>query len=166
MVIVTLLYMALVGVRMLPNRHNGELTAEYGVREYLSEIKVLKDSSLIGQVIHDSDISKMGFTVLAVIRGDRQFAPGPNVSFREGDIVLVKGKMQLLLAVKNTKGIDIVADTLDFYKADGKALKLTEVVIPGRSDLAGSTIAEIDFRRKYGMVIVAINREGKILPNN
>ena len=161
MVIVTLVYMATVGVRMLPNRHNGDLTAEYGVREYLSEIKILSGSSLIGQVIHDSEISRMGFNVLAVIRGDRQFAPGPNISFREGDIVLVKGAMQQLLKVKNTKGIDIVADTLDFYQPNEKALKLTEVVVPGRSDLAGSTIAEIDFRRKYGMVIVAINREGK-----
>ena len=148
MVIVTLVYMATVGVRMLPNRHNGDLTAEYGVREYLSEIKILSGSSLIGQVIHDSEISRMGFNVLAVIRGDRQFAPGPNISFREGDIVLVKGAMQQLLKVKNTKGIDIVADTLDFYQPNEKALKLTEVVVPGRSDLAGSTIAEIDFRRK------------------
>ena len=45
MVIVTLVYMATVGVRMLPNRHNGDLTAEYGVREYLSEIKILSGSS-------------------------------------------------------------------------------------------------------------------------
>lgn len=161
LVIVTLVYMATVGVKMLPNRHTGELTAEYGVREYLSEIKILSNSNLIGQVIHDSEIALMGFNVLAVIRGDRQFAPGPNISFRDGDIVLVKGKMKLLMDVKNTKGIDIVADTLDFYKAEDKSLKLTEVVVPGRSDLAGSTIAEIDFRRKYGMVIVAIHRQGK-----
>ena len=161
MLAVTLIYMLLIGIRMLPKRHTGELTNQYGVRSYLSEIIIKKDSTLIGQVIHDSEFSHMGFEVLAVIRGDRQFAPGPNISFRENDIVLVKGEMKHLMAVKNTNGIDIVADTLDFYKANGKSLKLTEVVIPGRSDLAGSTIAEIDFRRKYGMVVVAINREGK-----
>ena len=161
LVIVALIYMAVIGVRMLPSRHGGELTKQYGVREYLSEIKILANSSLIGQVIHNSDISKMGFTVLAVIRGERQFSPGENISFREGDIALVKGEMKNLMQVKNTKGIDIVADTLDFYGATQKGLKLTEVVIPGRSNLAGSTIAEIDFRRKYGMGIVAIHREGK-----
>lgn len=42
----------------------------------------------------------MGFEVLAVIRGDRQFAPGPNISFRENDIVLVKGEMKHLMEVK------------------------------------------------------------------
>lgn len=161
LLVVTLLFMALVGVRMLPDRKNDELTSSYGIREYLSEIKILKDSSLIGQVIHDSDISRMGFTVLAVIRGDRQFAPGHNVSFREGDVVLVKGVMQQLLSVKNTKGIDIVADTLDFYKEETKSLRLAEMVIPGRSNLAGFTIGESDFRRKYGMVVVAVNREGR-----
>ena len=161
MVIVTLIYMAFIGVRILPKRHNGDLTIAYGVREYLSEIKILNNSPLIGQVIHNSEISKMGFSVLAVIRGDRQFSPGENISFREGDIALVKGEMKNLLAVKNTKGIDIVEDTDDFYGQNQKGLKLTEIVIPGRSNLAGSTIAEIDFRRKYGMGVMAINREGK-----
>jgi di/tricarboxylate transporter len=161
MVIVTLIYMAFIGVRILPKRHNGDLTIAYGVREYLSEIKILNNSPLIGQVIHNSEISKMGFSVLAVIRGDRQFSPGENISFREGDIALVKGEMKNLLAVKNTKGIDIVEDADDFYGQNQKGLKLTEIVIPGRSNLTGSTIAEIDFRRKYGMGVMAINREGK-----
>ncbi|HNF67929.1 MAG TPA: SLC13 family permease [Chitinophagales bacterium] len=161
MLLVTLLYMVLLGVRMLPDRKNDELTDNYGIRSYLSEIKILPNSSLIGQVIQDSDISRMGFTVLAVIRGDRQFAPGENVSFRENDIVLVKGLMQQLIGVKNTKGIDIVADTLDFYNEKDNKLRLAEMVVPGRSNLAGFTIAESDFRRKYGFVVVAINREGK-----
>ncbi|MFI5172602.1 MAG: SLC13 family permease [Chitinophagales bacterium] len=161
MVGVALIYMYFIGVKLLPNRHGGDLTKQYGVREYLSEIKILLNSPLIGQVIHDSDISKMGFMVLAVIRGDRQFSPGENISFREGDIALVKGEIKNLMQVKNTKGIDIVADATDFYGADQKGLKLTEVVIPGRSNLAGSTIGEIEFRRKYGMSVVAIHREGK-----
>lgn len=161
MVIVALIYLAFIGVRLLPERDSGDVAKQYGVREYLSEIIILKNSSLIGQVIHQSDISKMGFIVLAVIRGNRQFSPGENISFREGDIALVKGEVKNLMEVKTTKGIDIVADTTDFYEQSSKALKLNEVVIPGRSDIAGKTITEIDFRRKYGMVIVAINREGK-----
>ncbi len=158
---VALVYMAVVGIRLLPKRHEGELTKAYGVREYLSEIKILKNSPLIGQLIHDSEISKMGFTVLAVIRGDRQFSPGENISYHEGDIALVKGEIKNLIAVKNTNGIDIVADTPGFYGQDQKGLTLTEVIIPGRSNLAGSTIGEIDFRRKFGMGVMAINREGK-----
>lgn len=161
MLVVALLYLGFIGVRMLPERHAEDLTNAYGERKYLSEIRIKKGSPLIGTVIHDSDIARMGFLILAVIRGDRQFAPGENISFREGDIVLVKGEMHQLIDVKNTKGIDIVADTLDFYPGKQKALALTEVVIPGRSDLAGSTIGEIDFRRNYGMVIVALHREGK-----
>lgn len=158
---VALLFMAVIGVRLLPDRNSDEFTTDYGIREYLSEIKILPNSPLIGQVIRQSDISKMGFTVLAVIRGDREFAPGENVSFREHDIVLVKGAMQQLLAVRQTKGIDIVADTLDFYQEDKGPLRLVEMVIPGRSNLAGQTISGSDFRRKYGMVVVALNREGK-----
>lgn len=158
---VTLLFMVVIGVRMMPERKSDDLAGAYGIREYLSEVKILPNSALIGQVIAQSDMVNMGFSVLAVIRGDRQFAPGENISFREGDIVLVKGVIQQLIAVKQTKGIDIVADTLDFYQEDKGQLRLVEMVIPGRSNLAGLSIAESEFRRKYGMVVVAINREGK-----
>lgn len=160
MVAVALLYLIFIGVRLLPDRRKDDLVRDYGVREYLSEIKILNNSGLINQVIRDSDLEKMGFVVLAVIRGDRQFSPGDNIMFREGDVVLVKGEIKNLMQIKNTKGVDIMADTLDFY-GNKKGLKLTEVVIPGRSNLAGLTIAEIDFRRKYAMTIVAINREGR-----
>lgn len=160
MVVITLLFFALIGHRMLPKRGNQELSNNYGIRSYLSEITIQKNSTLINQVIHKSDLSKMGFEILAIIRDERQFSPGPNITFEQGDIVLVKGEVKSLMEVKNTKGIDIMPDALAFYNQSNETLKLREIVLPGRSDLAGSTIDEIDFRRKYSMLVVAINREG------
>lgn len=149
----------------MPKRGSEENVNNYGVRSYLSEIVIRHNSSLIGQVVHESDLSKMGFEVLGIIRDKRQFAPGPNMNFSDGDLVLVKGDVKNLVNVKNAKGIDIMADALSFYDQGVDLLKLKEVVIAGRSDLAGKTIGEIDFRRRYGMLVVAINREGQHIVN-
>ena len=165
MVILTIVFFALIGHRLLPKRGSEENVNNYGVRSYLSEIVIRHNSSLIGQVVHESDLSKMGFEVLGIIRDKRQFAPGPNMNFSDGDLVLVKGDVKNLVNVKNAKGIDIMADALSFYDQGVDLLKLKEVVIAGRSDLAGKTIGEIDFRRRYGMLVVAINREGQHIVN-
>jgi di/tricarboxylate transporter len=165
MVVITLLFFAVIGHRMLPKRGNQELTNNYGIRSYLSEIQVLENSALINQVVHKSDLAKMGFEILGIMRDGRQFSPGPNITFEAGDQVLVKGLVKNLMEVRNTKDISIMADGLDFYSKRNETLKLREIVLPGRSDLAGSTISEIDFRRKYSMLVVAVNREGKQIIN-
>jgi di/tricarboxylate transporter len=165
MVVITFFFFAIIGHRMLPKRGNQELTNNYGIRSYLSEIQILEKSPLINQVVHNSDLSKMGFEMLGIVRDERQFSPGPNISFEAGDLVLVKGLVKNLMEVSNTKGISIMADGLGFYTQRNETLKLREIVLPGRSDLAGSTISEIDFRRKYSMLVVAVNREGKQIIN-
>lgn len=165
MVVITLAFMLLIGIKMLPDRSEEEITAAYGIRSYLSEIMITPGSPLIRQVAHQSDLVKMGFEIMAVIRDNRQFAPGPNIDFESGDLVLVKGELKNLLAVKQTKGIEIMADILGFYKDNHKGLKLKEMVVPGRSNLAGQCIKDIDFRRKYSMYIVAVHREGRNIIN-
>lgn len=163
MVVITLVYMYVIGIKMLPDRGTGDLTQNYGVKQYLSEIVITKNSKLINQVVHESDLAKMGINTLAIIRDGRQFAPGVNISFEADDLVLVKGEMKNLIEVKDTKGIEIMADTLDFYDGNNntKGLKMKEMIVPGRSNLAGKTIAEVNFRRRLGMVVVAIYREGE-----
>ncbi len=161
MVVITLVFFAVIGHRMLPKRDNEELTADYGIRSYLSELQVLPTSPLIGQLVHNSNLTKMGFEVLALKRDNRQFSPGSNITIEGNDMVLVKGNVKNLMEIKNIGGLNIMEDGLEFYKQQEQVLKLREVVLPGRSDLAGSTISEISFRRKYGMLVLAINREGK-----
>ncbi len=166
MLVITLVFFAVIGHRMLPKRDNEELTAGYGIRSYLSEIQVLQGSSIIGQLVHNSNLTKMGFEIIALKRDNRPFAPGPNITFEENDVVLVKGNVKHLMEIKNIGGINIMEDGLEFYQQQNQVLKLREIVLPGRSDLAGSTIADISFRRKYSMLVLAINREGKQILNS
>jgi len=142
-----------------------ELKDTYKMREYMSEVKILPGSGLIGKRVYDSALTNSGFRILSIIRDKQKFYPGWNSVFLENDIALVNGNVKDLLAVKEKSGIEIAADTLDvFYGADKNDLmQLSEVVIPANSGLAGKTVKAIDFRNRYSLVVVAIKREGENL---
>ncbi|MEK7254474.1 MAG: SLC13 family permease, partial [Bacteroidota bacterium] len=99
------------------------------------------------------------------IRESHKFYPGPNAVFFAGDVVLVTGNIKDLLAVKDKNGIDILADVLEkFYSNDNKdPLQLREVLIPANSTLTGKSVKSADFRRRYGLAVVAINRASETL---
>ncbi|MCI0489187.1 MAG: SLC13 family permease [Blastocatellia bacterium] len=163
-VIVGIAYMMTIGKRLLPDYRDESLAGEYAIREYLSEIVVTEDSDLVGQVIFESDLSKMDFRILEVVRGERKFLPTSRTRIEAGDILLVEGKVDDLIKVKETAGIKIKADLkLSDRDLQGDNIKIVEVLVTPQSDLINHTLKEIDFRARYGATALAINRHGQSL---
>jgi di/tricarboxylate transporter len=159
-----ILYMLVVGKRLLPDREDESLTEEYHIREYLSEIVVLPDSHLIGQRTFESDLSKLEMRILEVIRGDEKFLPDARTQIHSGDILLVEGKAEDLLKVKETAGIEIKADMkLGDRDLQTDDIKIAEVLITPQSELIGHTLKELNFRQRYGPTALAIYRHGQSL---
>lgn len=160
MVVITIIYLSFFAKYLLPDRKSEVLTADYGLREYLCEI-VIRDNAIIkDQTVKNSMLSSMGFQVLSITRNNKQFVPGPNIRIEADDVLLLKGKVEQLLHIRNISGVDVKADIPDFNTLD-KSVQLQEVVIPGRSGLDGQTLKEADLRRNYGMTVLAIHRQGK-----
>lgn len=160
LVIITILYLSTIAPRLLPGHQPDALTTDYGLREYLCEIIIRPGAVIVKQTIANSMLTEMGFQVLAITREGKQFIPGPNIRFENDDVLLVKGKIENLLHIRNIEGLELKADIPDFYQLN-KSIALQEVVIPGRSDLEGKSLSQIDFRRNYGMTVLAIHRQGK-----
>lgn len=165
MIGVLVVYMFSVGRFLIPDRETGKLLEDYKLREYMSEVKILKGSNLIDQKVYESGLVNSGFRILGIIRDKNKFYPGRNTTFKENDLVLVNGNMKDLLAVKETSGISIMADTLDvFYKRkNNDELQLMEVLIPAASALVGKTVKKAEFRKRYDLMVVAAHRAGKLL---
>lgn len=161
--VVFIFYMMTIGKRLLPDKKHVELEENYGIREYLSEIVIMPDSPLTGQLIYQSDLSRLDFTVLGIIRNGIKTIPHASVRIAQGDILLIKGKIDDLLKVKKINGIEIKADIMDFYKLKDSELKLAELLIPSKSSLLRLPIKEINFRQRYGLVVLAIHRAGQTL---
>lgn len=154
-------YMLVIGQRLLPDHKEKDLTSDYAIRDYLSEIVVAPDSPLVGQRLFASDLSKMGFRVLAVVRGPVKFQPEPRTSVSAGDVLLVEGKIDNLIKVKETAGIDIRSELKLSADLQTDDIKMAEVLITPQSDLIGRTLSESSFRQRYGLTVLAIYSHGQ-----
>jgi di/tricarboxylate transporter len=154
-----ILYMFFVGKRLLPDNKDESLTVEYAIREYLSAIGVVSKSHLIGQSIFESDLAHMGFRILAVVRGQGRIIPTTRTRIEEGDVLLAEGKVENLIKIKKTAGIEINPD-VKFSDPDlqSEDIKLAEVLIMPLSDLIGRTLKEVRFRQRFGVAALAVYR--------
>jgi di/tricarboxylate transporter len=164
LLIIGILYMMAVGRRLLPAHKDESLTEEFAIREYLSEILIAPDSNLARQRIFESDLSKMGFRILEVIRGENRFLPNARTTIEPDDILLVEGKVEDLMKVKETVGIEIRAEAkLADSDLQTDEIKIAEALITPQSDLIGRTLKGANFRARYGVTALAIYRHGQSL---
>jgi di/tricarboxylate transporter len=162
---VGMLYVLLVGLPLLPRRKPVQsLTEQYHVRQYMTEVIVLDDSPLIGKTLGEARISDdLDLTVLGILRGAQQYriAPHPREQIKADDLLLVQGRVEDILRVKSEAGIEIKADfTLSDAVLEGGDVELFEAMVPRGSDFIGRTLKRLDFRRRYQLVVLAINRHG------
>src|SRR5215217_3993770 len=161
---VGMLYMLLLGLRLLPRRSSAEsLTEQYHVRQYITEVMVLDDSPLIGKSLAEARIGdELDLTVLGILRGEEhRIAPNPREHIKADDLLLVQGRVEDILKVKGEVGIEIKPDfKLSDSVWDGKGPELVEAMVPRGSDFIGRTLKRLDFRTRHGVVVLAINRHG------
>src|SRR6185369_9045057 len=129
-VAIGMLYMLLLGLRLLPRRSSAEsLTEQYHVRQYITEVIVLDDSPLIGKSLGEARISdELDLSVLGILRGEeRRIAPHPGERIKADDLLLVQGRVEDILKVKGEAGIEIKADfKLNDSYLEGKDTELFE----------------------------------------
>ena len=162
---VGMLYMLLVGLHLLPRRKSAESrTEQYHVRQYVTEVIVLDDSPLIGKSLAEARMGEeLDLTVLGILRGEKQYrvAPNPGEKITTDDLLLVQGRAEDILKVKGEAGIEIKPDfTLNDSVLEGKDTELFEAMVPRGSDFIGRTLKGLSFRRRHGVVVLAINRHG------
>lgn len=161
-----ILYMALAGARLLPERHNESLVERYGIKEYLTEIMVMPDSPLVGKPLREFDHeTDLDLTVLGIIRtSETIWAPSPGLILEAGDLLLVEGRPENILKIKEAEGLKIKADMkLEDLGQDSDSMRVVEAVISPNSVLAGHSLKEINFRARYGLTALAIYRHGESL---
>jgi di/tricarboxylate transporter len=156
------LYMVLVGHRLLPAT-SAASEASDAIREYLSEVEITPGSPLAGQALRDSRLSAMGLQVRAILRGDRRIEPEPATLLAEGDLLLVQASREGLLEVKDAAGIQIHPDQAEEDELVREALRIVEALLMPQSSLVGRTLKELDFRRRFGVSVIAIYRRGHTL---
>ena len=160
----SILYMVLIGRHLLPDRNNLDTTnlvGQYQLRDYLTELKVLSGSPLIGDTIVESRLGEMhDLTVMGIIRDGRiRLGILPNAHIRAGDLLLVKGAVERLIQVRHEIGVGIEPELQlsDLHLTSPEAA-VAEAVVSQKADFTDQTLAEIEFRNRFGLTVLAIWR--------
>jgi di/tricarboxylate transporter len=166
---VGMIYMLLVGRRMLPSRGGEEsLTEQYNIREYISELIVLPDSPLVGKTLDEAGINtELQLSILGIVRdGERISAPGSNERIRRRDSLIVEGKVSDILRVKEAVGLEIKPDImLNDVDLESEDVELFELLVMRDSRLVGQTLKSLKFRQSYDLTVLAVNRHGETFIN-
>ena len=157
-------YLMFFGRRLLPDYPDESLAEGFNIREYHSEIVVMPGSRLISQRVFESSLAEMEFRIVKVLRKKRSFVPNIRSVIEEGDVLLVSGSMEDLMAVKDASGIEIHAETkLEDEALQTDDVKIAELLITPKSTLIRRTLKEANFRQRFGLAVLAIYRHGQSL---
>jgi di/tricarboxylate transporter len=166
-VLVGLGYMMTIGRRMIPQRvQPEELTETFDLRPYLTEVVILSGSPLHGKSLVESGLGRdLDLTVVRLERGEERFhAPRADFVLQAGDELLVEGGREEILKIKSAAGIELKAD-VSFSDPDleTKTMRLVEAILLPRSPIIGRTLRRLNFRQRFGLQILAVNRYGETL---
>jgi di/tricarboxylate transporter len=165
--VVGLLYMGLIGWRLLPNRQTlSDALIDLSQRKFLTEVVVPHDSPLIGRTLEDAGLTrKRGYKVIDLIREDSSFDP------EHGEPTLCAGDRVILrMSVTEFMGLRDAGDVI-IEKAGQHALepitsrdvRMMEGIVGPRSSFVGQRVTDLNLRRLYDTYILAIHRQNENL---
>lgn len=165
----SILYMTLVGRHLLPSHTDAshsdvsaELSTEYKLNKFLSEMRVMPDSPLIGLTIVDSRLGeKFDITVLGSKRDGRlRLGVLPNMHIKANDVLFVQSEREKLEAISDKIGVQISDDPkLAAKDLNSTETVLAEAVVSQKAPFLGRTLSSANFRSRYGASVLAIWRE-------
>jgi di/tricarboxylate transporter len=163
--IVGLVYMLTIGNKLIPDRgFTQEYTADFDIQPYLTEVEILPGSPLIGRTLGESGLGhELDLTVIRVVNdGEENMAPNADLTLSSGDLLLVEGSRDVLLGIKKSTGIDLKPRRkIKDAELQSDEIGLFEVVLLPNSRIIGRTLEELNFRDRYNLQVLGINRSGE-----
>lgn len=158
-----ILFMATIGIRMLPGKRDVSMVKELEQKHYFTEVLIKPESPMVNQKVRDTILSQLGFKILNIIRDKQNSIANGYSSIEANDILLVEGNMEELLRIRKANGIEIFSESMATDDMETDDIKIVEIFVTPSNDFVGQTIREAQFKRRFGLLVMAINREGQTL---
>jgi di/tricarboxylate transporter len=171
------LYMVVLGRFLLPERTglDGEevsvgieLEQTYSMRDRLSVIKLSQDSPLVGKDLRESRFGRaLGLTVIGIERADQTWVmPEATTVLKAGDKLTLAGRMDRWLEIQDREIIQIESDLPTVADLISKEIGMADLIIARSANIIGQTLQQIDFRKRFGVIVLAIRRKGMQIRTN
>ncbi|WP_396610893.1 SLC13 family permease [Haloferax sp. S1W] len=162
-------YLLTVGRRLTPARiePRSDLTEEFEMAEYLTEVVVRADSPVVGQQVQAALVgTDFDVDLLQLIRGDSVFLEplGPK-EIQPGDVFTLRTDRNTLVELLDVEGLDLVPVTVteDELELADEGQNLVEIVVAPGSSLVGESLASASFRQRYNATVLALRRGGELI---
>jgi di/tricarboxylate transporter len=163
--IVGILYVWLIGARLMPKRTDQTPEASIGERTYQADMLVAEDGPLVGKTLAAAKLTPdFGYTVVKHVRGGVTTtgkAKLAAIPLATGDELFIEGLRADLLKFKDMEGLDFKADVA-LTRADKEEKEIVEGVLLPNSPLLGYSLSRLGFKERYGLEVLAIHRAGRL----
>jgi di/tricarboxylate transporter len=164
------LFVLLVGRFLLPERQGTDDSgSRFRLDQYFTELTIQPGSPFLGKRVEEIEADKRyQFDVVGWLRDGRRLRG----AFRErqldaGDVLLVRTTPEQMVAFREERGVELhPVEQYGEATASGKnddekdiAERLAQAVVAPNSDMTGRTIGDVDFRRRYGAIVIGVWRQ-------
>lgn len=144
-----------------------ELIRDYQLsgREY--RLRLRPESPLVGRTLRELQEPKdrYGATVVCIERhgrlGTELLDPTDDTELRAGDVGLIDVRLDPTTdpaSAYETLGLEPLPLRGSYFTDHSRAVGMAEILLPPDSTLIGKSIAELSFRRKYGLSVIGLRR--------
>ena len=159
--------MLFLGRKLLPTRETlAALIGSGMAKQFLMQAVISRESPLVGKTLPETALVRLREArIIDVVRdGQRLRTPLDELRFASGDILLLESPVAGVKGIKEMPGVVFQpeADLEDAASAPREAV-LMEGIIGSRSGFVGKTLRELNFRQRYGVLILAVHRQGENL---
>ena len=167
MFVVGLIYLIVVGIRLIPERRGGEdLVDDFALSDYLTEVVILPDSTSVGKEIRNAPlVHDLDLVILKIQRGEENIQlPSPDEILQADDVLLIQCDIEKIRSLQEREGVLFRPQTrwgdenvvLDDFR-------LLEAVIEPNSNLIAGTLKNTQFRDRFGANVLAIRHGGSVV---
>ncbi len=159
-----LLYLLLVGSRLLPDRREvGDPRRAYHLSEYITEVVLTPDSRAVGRpLMHADFVKELGVDVLDIWRDGLRLVPLPDRILQAGDVLRVRCNLQRLQQLQAEYGLRSPSGAQHPIVGDDGWM-LIELVITPDASIVGQTLRSMRFRNRYGATVLALRHRQEMV---
>ncbi|ATG36197.1 MULTISPECIES: SLC13 family permease [Phaeobacter] len=162
-----LLFVALIGWRLIPLRQNAAGASEAQLSQYIAELTVPEGSEMIGQRLgeFDKEAEKADVAILGLIRdGKRLYGRAAGQLLRAGDALVLEATPEALDEFRSAASLDFAdAARQEKLAAAGDGLELVEVVVPETARIKGRSAQALGLAWRQNTVLMGLARQGRRL---
>jgi di/tricarboxylate transporter len=165
-----LVFVALIGWRLIPTRENAAGASEAQLAQYIAELTVPEESPLIDRRLGslDEEADKADVAILGLIRnGKRLYGRAAGQILRAGDALVLEATPEALDEFRSATSLDFAdAARQEKLTAAGEGLELIEVVVPETARIKGRTAQSLGLAWRQNTVLMGLARQGRRLTSH